>query len=1370
MQQSDATSAELKERLRQRFRSSRPWSGRLITAFCVAATLSEYLLLRQANTPATIMHGLALLAAQIGVNLLADLIGGWSARDGMTNEELATEIADVVQQRLEQGEGMAAVRRLLEHSGALEVALEEWQGTKQEYYKELLAEISALPQLVAQATFRTVEGLLRAYLPAQQERVRRRRIYISTAWEPLDPHRRAVVAYLVARGYEIISEQEAGVAGATGPLAAIAECDLFIGILGHDESAFSESLQPCRELATALNSYRRCLMFRAAKEVPGISLTKPLPPPQPDRPGPPKYQVEPSQPSPCCRGLERWVRNIVSPWLHEPTPDEIDAERRTQYQVDHQAWQDDRSRKQRKYNRQLAQHNEKCRLLEKQHLDAMRVYEQRLNFHRKSLREIADEFPDAFEFRGSQREAVDASLVAQLSRGLEELGKGSRIGFPRQRVLAKWRRWTVDQRQEIKSQFLFDNPADIPSPVESHVDDMFACAWHSEAEAWAVNVVEMTNRILAAEWCNDDIAEQFEPYAFLPVDCHYEPYIAIHRSLSDWIADDAADQRFDVLMAAAATEARKGARTRAEVIRASVNAWRTTCRELAAFLRTRSFGRVLWVMGTSGSGKTHLAARLLKHHELPWEQGVPYCLYLTRPNGAAAASGHLELEEVILQSAGFARIGDTTRIEWNSLDELSNFVAGFDRDGRESKLVIVVDDLELWQGEGQIKLETLLDLIEINTDVHRLYWVVCMAETSRATIVSPLLEQRCRRYGYQVLQGRLESASWQSLDDLNAVKKTWKLILERNRTLIPDPDVFDANLDNIARNLLAIPFVTWIVVDLVAKGDIRPEELRNLNYLGFARRYWEQRLLQASLLTGTKIHGEQWQDWFHRALHLIARIAVERSERNESIELPREVLVDELVAANERHVSSFNSVVVKTVVDTMIAPVGVLGQPTDPRIVGAMGDLVTLRVLPVWWWQAALGLIVELSRHAPPAAEAAEWLAKRFAPGMQETFLQGVLEFLLLLLQEDQAQARDGLPLPAEELRKAVLEQARDLSESYRSVVWLAAAKGERSYQTEFVQQLRQQPAKLEGESDVHNFLYFVRNVDLTEIQNGNDNLIDRLELVRPYFFHLGRFQSGDYFRGLLQRLTDEAETGEQIARVFAHLCGIEPYLGEDGYWSSTDQLAGWTYAILQHRTGYFGGVRPSDAIHAWMIEFLGELCRHFDPPRRDYEAHWTRMLRIHCDYLAMSFDPQLLAEFEMAGWFVEIGDWPEHPLLPAGVSEAARYSMEEQFTTAAGRWYREDASHEQRRTYGDAVEGWTIGSSDRARVAAFLIKHTVPSQGPYRDRLVDDRLWYLFDKLRNHADREVQALMHTGVLESWYQNQVTLRKRYSATTRGRLA
>jgi hypothetical protein len=72
--------------------------------------------------------------------------------------------------------------------------------------------------------------------------------------------------------------------------------------------------------------------------------------------------------------------------------------------------------------------------------------------------------------------------------------------------------------------------------------------------------------------------------------------------------------------------------------------------------------------------------------------------------------------------------------------------------------------------------------------------------------------------------------------------------------------------------------------------------------------------------------------------------------------------------------------------------------------------------------------------------------------------------------------------------------------------------------------------------------------------------------------------------------------------------------------------------------------------------------------------------------------------------------------------------------------------------------------------VAAFLIKHTVPSQGPYRDRLVDDRLWYLFDKLRNHADREVQALMHTGVLESWYQNQVTLRKRYSATTRGRLA
>ena len=67
--------AQLRQRLAEWLRTYRPTPRTYITADCVGATVGQYAAIAGSSDPMAIAAAVAALGAQLGVNLLADIIG-----------------------------------------------------------------------------------------------------------------------------------------------------------------------------------------------------------------------------------------------------------------------------------------------------------------------------------------------------------------------------------------------------------------------------------------------------------------------------------------------------------------------------------------------------------------------------------------------------------------------------------------------------------------------------------------------------------------------------------------------------------------------------------------------------------------------------------------------------------------------------------------------------------------------------------------------------------------------------------------------------------------------------------------------------------------------------------------------------------------------------------------------------------------------------------------------------------------------------------------------------------------------------------------------------------------------------------------------
>lgn len=135
--------AELRSRLSHRIHTFQPGPRTYIVAWCVGAVIGEFAAMAHGQS---IPVAVATLSANLGVNLMADFIGRQKAPDSLTVDDIVA----AVQTRLEQGDDLPAVRKLLDELDLIRLVMDSWDKTSDARYQRLIDELSTHPQLISE--------------------------------------------------------------------------------------------------------------------------------------------------------------------------------------------------------------------------------------------------------------------------------------------------------------------------------------------------------------------------------------------------------------------------------------------------------------------------------------------------------------------------------------------------------------------------------------------------------------------------------------------------------------------------------------------------------------------------------------------------------------------------------------------------------------------------------------------------------------------------------------------------------------------------------------------------------------------------------------------------------------------------------------------------------------------------------------------------------------------------------------------------------------------------------------------------------------------------------------------------------------------
>lgn len=365
------------------------------------------------------------------------------------------------------------------------------------------------------------------------------------------------------------------------------------------------------------------------------------------------------------------------------------------------------------------------------------------------------------------------------------------------------------------------------------------------------------------------------------------------------------------------------------------------------------------------------------------------------------------------------------------------------------------------------------------------------------------------------------------------------------------------------------------------------------------------------------------------------------------------------------------------------------------------------------------------------------WLQEQFITGWpladREDYLPGVLEFFILLLEQDRLS-----PWPQNFVRRviqAVLSQLPD----YQNQVWLAASKASSATQYTIAAWLQQTgPAGVVQKKHLHPYLYFLKYAAGDEGQQRGVSAVLRMQLLQPFYREM---RKDAYLAGLLLELVEKASNGRDAARALAYLHGIEPYLGLDTFWPNAANLAQWVYGRLLGLAQKQVTIPPYDGgyqwelfclVHEWLLVLVDEIAG-FRPQRGTLDEYdqkyWIQVIRCHCQRFAPLLTLDRLNWLEETGWFAS-ERWPD-----------VQYILGEQLTNSCGQWFREGASRRQKQEYATAVQHWAAhtASTSQKLTALYLIYHTIPSDGAHAGRRLEPALQQIFDSMHADPDWKIQ-------------------------------
>lgn len=921
-------------------------------------------------------------------------------------------------------------------------------------------------------------------------------------------------------------------------------------------------------------------------------------------------------------------------------------------------------------------------------------------------------------------------LVMSLERRLQELERGELTGFPRDVIAKRWEQWIIDQRQELWQNDLYNNSAQLASPLEKHCNKLFGTRWHIDALRLAQAVVQAAKKLLAASTELQANAKQnLQKYTTLPVDCQIENYDQIQKRLADWCAPYKMEQLIQDIKNLISRQ--KPRKNNVKLAQRLLYNWLNTVKQLNKFLATPKYTNCFLVLGQLGSGKSHFVARLLERHNQEDASEKLFCLYIPLELARRGGAGQATIDQLVKNTAALQMQDKPSGPAWRSLQELSSFVQT-----EQGKLLIILDDLDQWIQSQTLKLNELQEYIARHTNIHNLYWVICASEADyEFAVTSPYATTNFwHHYGHVEDIDPTSSTGWIRLDRLNDQENVWREILKTELGDEELPDNVLSTLDDVSSDLLSLPFVTRIIADLIRTGEIPLSELPNLYYIGFVVGFWKKRLDKA--LRRSEIDPVSLE----RTIYLISGTCLEEG----SSLIAKPMLLRRVLELDEKRTDNFDEASVRAAIRNLTS-IELLSEETAD--VARYGHRIELDVLPIWLWKSGTYLMDRLADDVHAGEDVRNWLAKYIVGDQANSYLQGVIEFLIMLVDVGDRSITTVEERVNQDVAQLLTQNIVLALPAYQSRVWLAASKASTTFQhsiaiwlEKLIGQVRIDP------SSVYQYLYFLKYAAAPESHDSGVPLPVRVKLAQPYYNVIGPWYT-DYFLDAVEDLAATEQRGEELIATFVHFYGIEPILPSSAKWSTTGAMAAWSYSLLCDLLPENDPVADATELRQWIIQFLEGTARtRVNRKVEKYDYYWVSFLRCYCDSLAVDLTQERMNTLQKEGWFSATGD--------LAYLADIREMMEDQLTSASGKYFREKAKLPQKSNYTLLVKSWTesTGDVDRQRVAFFLIYHSVPAKGPYRRRMVNEELWAILQTLRSES--HIQELLRQEIFALWYKRQ----------------
>jgi hypothetical protein len=764
-------------------------------------------------------------------------------------------------------------------------------------------------------------------------------------------------------------------------------------------------------------------------------------------------------------------------------------------------------------------------------------------------------------------------------------------------------------------------------------------------------------------------------------------------------------------------------------------------------------------MGSMGAGKTHLMLSLLgKRKELVNDNSTSfpqnadkkndekYLLLPIRPNPTKS------IEYIILDL-----IKEVTNRGWDDLKQFNCFL-----ELEKIRVVIIIDELNEWLYLRRDFQNELIAFMAQNTNLHSIFWFISIIDVSYDALV--LNRKFWQRYSFVISSisnyGKIQRKylskqipcvnGWLDLDAINFKDQIGFQIIQKNLQLeqnlsgdfdwlvknwnfvtqfsnFTDTGTNDDQINNPESSIhyWSSPFIAKIILDLVREGE-KIEKLIDLNFVGFASAFWEQKIRSFDIsvldVNTSEVDEIEMRDKVNNVSHFIAKFIVQ----SKNLSPRRRDLLNYL----EKIANRYPDLIPTKVELAMKAFINenLLEQVTieDSEFSNILSKQILIRFWPFWQWRLSQELVSLIKNNNLDAIK--EQLEEWFNAVRLDIFREGVLEFLLLLLDEQKI----GQNISLFDSVSNVWLLGLNSQAMPAAGVWFAGARA--SYDTQrFLGNLAITSVDLVPDPDedkelrkLFAFIYFVMHA-LPSIFIPSE----RIKVLQKYYQSIQSFALADYFLYVIERLFYGVGSNSIILECMKYFSGCEVM-------GIASHLARLTINIISRN--YDDPKLVLNLIIDYFKINQAELLSVRSPEVQKSEPYfyWEWVLRHFCRDLVKKYRQNVFEFLDESVWYD-----PER----CGVDGYVAFKMKQEANLAIGYAYRSFWDKNEKNHFVYIVKNLVNTKQyKKQEIAFYLMRHTqsltVNEWGKTFEPVLDEVFHPLLKNIFLDSDIRVQKLV----------------------------